>query len=184
MSPSTTHPVLVAAKQVVAEIVALGIAASNRESSKLALGQAALDQRFTALNAGHMQANEGGLNTFAMGDAPSVLAAAQLVAQHRAGNCQEQAALALDKLARRNVRPLEIMDILNQDHTLVVAGRLAGNPLASEGWNSDTVICDPWAKRAYFVHALADEMALIRSVTSGETKMIQKFRLGAGARWP
>jgi len=70
-----------------------------------------------------------------------------------------------------------------QDHVLVVIGRLSGTPLTPDAWNEDTVICDPWAKRAYFAYALADEMQTISRVTNGEKRMTQKFRLAPHAAW-
>ena len=183
MSPSTTHPTLVIAKSVVTEIAGLGIAASNRDFSNLLLGEQVTEQRFQALDRATLHGIDEGLEMFGLNDAASIKAVAQLVAQHRAGNCQEQSALAFDKLARRGIRPLELMSILDQNHVLVVCGRLYGTPGAFRAWNSDTVICDVWAKRAYFVYALEDEMALLRRVTNGETRMVQKFRLDSGAQW-
>ena len=183
MNPSTTHPTLLAAKVVVREIGALDIAASNRDYSKMTLGETVLEQRFSALDAGHLKAIDEGYDTYGLMDAASIKAAAQLVAQHRAGNCQEQSAVALDKLARLGIRPLELMGVYQQDHVLVVAGRIMGTPFTYEAWNEDTVICDPWAKRAYFVYALKDEMQTIKSVTNGETRMTQKFELKRDKPW-
>jgi hypothetical protein len=184
MHPSTTHPTLVAAKAVVTEITGLGIAASNRDYSNRIFGEEVTEQRFRALDQGLVQANEQvDVNTYMLLDAASIKAAAQLVAQHRAGNCQEQSALAFDKLARLGIRPLELMNIYNQNHVLVVAGRLSGTESTFTAWNEDTVICDAWAKRAYFVYALEDEMQTIRRVTNGETRMTQKFKLNRNAGW-
>ena len=182
--PSSTHPTFVAAKEVVKEIVALGIAASNRHFSVSFYGEEVLEQRFKALDAASAQVNsEQDLNTFDLLDAPSIKAMARIGAEHEAGNCQEQSALAFDKLARRGVRPLELMSIQAKDHVLVVAGRVAGTPGACSSWNSDTVICDPWAKRAYFVYALQDEMNLLKKFTNGVTAMVQKFKLDGSESW-
>src|SRR5215469_4199436 len=101
MSPSTTHPNLVIAKSVVIEIAGLGIAASNRDYSNLIHGEHVTEQRFQALDAATLSAiQERDLDMCGLLDAASIKATAQLVLQHRAGNCQEQSALAFDKLAR------------------------------------------------------------------------------------
>jgi hypothetical protein len=180
------HPNLLAANVVVQQITALGIAASNRDYSNLIHGEQVTETRFQGLDAGLTQANQGGLNTYGLNDAASIKAAALLVVQHRAGNCQEQAALAFDKLARLGVRPVELMGVYLQDHVLVIAGRLQGalgQQCNFRAWNEDAVVCDPWAKRAYFVTELEDEMQTIRSVTNGETRMGQKFILNLNTAW-
>lgn len=182
--PLGTTPILLAAQVVVKNIEGLGLAASNREYSRLTLGETEVENRFAALDAGHTQANQSGdLNTYSMLDAPSIKAAAALVAQHKAGNCEEQSALAFDMLAKLGIRPLELMGVYLQDHVLVVAGRIAGTPMTPAAWNWDAVVCDPWAKRAYFATSLADEMQTIKSVTKGETRMSQKFELKPHAAW-
>lgn len=183
MQPATTHPRLLAAKAVVSQIAGMGIASSNRDSSMLAHGEAEVERRFTALDAGMLAAVGRDVEVYHLMDAASIKEAARLVAHHQAGNCQEMAALAFDLLARAGHRPLELMSIREQDHVVVVIGRLAGTPTTPNAWNGDTVICDAWAKRAYFVHALADEMQTIRRVTNGETRMVQKFRLDTGAAY-
>jgi hypothetical protein len=146
-------------------------------------GEAEVERRFSALDGGMLDAVGRDVDVYSLLDAPSIKEAARLVGQHRAGNCQEQAALAFDMLARAGQRPLELMSIREQDHVVVVVGRLSGTPSTHDAWNKDTVICDAWAKRAYFVYALEDEMQTIRSVTNGEVRMVQKFRLGPGAIW-
>ena len=182
--PLGTTPLLLAAQVVVKNIEALGLAASNRDFSKKTLGETEVENRFAALDAAHTQTNQSGdLNTYAMLDAPSIKAAAGLVAQHKAGSCEEQSALAFEMLAKLGFRPLELMGVYLQDHVLVVAGRIAGTPLTPAAWNWDAVVCDPWAKRVYFATQLAGEMQTIKSVTNGETRMSQKFELKPHAAW-
>ena len=107
-------------------------------------------------------------------------------------NCSEKAFLAFDLLANKEENPqLDVVKLANTaevtavaaitgepshlergpDHALLVIGRDPNSDIADPGtWGDDTVICDPWAKRAYAVSAFKEEMELLASTTNGQTR--------------
>ena len=68
------------------------------------------------------------------------------------------------------------------DHAVCVIGPVTGNA-ANLVWGKDTVICDPWARRAYFATELADESRLIAKVTGGFTAMSCTATIAGGTDW-
>ncbi|MGA8135658.1 MAG: hypothetical protein WCA48_16150 [Pseudomonas gingeri] len=195
---------LQAARVVVQGIKALGIAASNRPGDALTHGNAVLEQRHAVLNQSYLDDGIFGLEGKAY-----VKAVAAAARASRAGNCEEQACLAFDMLASTGIAPLELMSLQNHvgmegyqgpavsgaitgvveadyagpDHVFVVCGRSAQTNLQDPTtWNNDAVICDPWAKRAYFVADMADEMKLINRVSGGSMSTSKKYRF-EGQGW-
>jgi hypothetical protein len=83
---------------------------------------------------------------------------ANLAVHHKAGNCQEQSAVALMYLLVAGyVGPLEIFGLdryedvrRDGDHFFIVMGR---NPrsrvTAVESWGDGAVVCDPWNSEVY-----------------------------------
>jgi hypothetical protein len=72
---------------------------------------------------------------------------------------------------------------VSADHSLVIIGRKIeqteqyarsnNNEISLpsyDTWNFNTVICDPWAKRAYLKHMLPVEMQMINRVSAGSIK--------------
>ncbi|MPQ69654.1 MULTISPECIES: hypothetical protein [unclassified Pseudomonas] len=195
---------LQAARVVVQGIKALGIAASNRPGDALTHGNAVLEQRHAVLNQSYLDDGIFGFEGKAY-----VKAVAAAARASRAGNCEEQACLAFDMLASTGIAPLELMSLRNPvgaegyqgpeirgaitgiveagyagpDHVFVVCGRgVQTNLQDPTTWNDDAVICDPWAKRAYFVADMADEMKLINRVSGGSMSTSQKYRF-EGQGW-
>ncbi|HEX8411908.1 MAG TPA: hypothetical protein VF883_23875 [Thermoanaerobaculia bacterium] len=81
------------------------------------------------------------------------------------------------------------------DHSFVIIGRQMGQAERRERqqniismsaystWNFGTVICDPWAKRAYMAHKLLIEAEMINRVTANRTQLSCSMRLEVGERW-
>lgn len=189
---------LAAAQQVIQQIAALGIASSNRPSDLAAYGEQTVQARHTELTDAYVESG-----VLAMEGKPYVKGVAAAVRQKRAGNCEELACLAFDMLATRGIRPLELMALMvpdedppetmlsaitgveaefgGPDHAFVVIGRVGGDLRDYRTWNADTVVCDPWAKRAYKSYWFDQEMDLIRRVSGGytRTKQVTEHRNGA-----
>ncbi|HSU17541.1 hypothetical protein [Longimicrobium sp.] len=189
---------LAIARQVVSQIKALGIASTNRPADRATYGEDVVRDRNQALMDAYW---EGG--ALALEGKAKVKAIAAAVRLHRIGNCEEKAYLAFDMLATRGVRPLELMavsqpdddppdtvrgaisgiqeDFGGPDHAFVVIGRVGGNLRDYRTWNEGTVVCDPWAGRAYYCELFDEEMELIRRVTGGytRTQLVVEHRQGA-----
>ena len=115
----------------------------------------------------------------------------------KAGNCEQMSCVAFQYLAEKGVRPLELayfketaavtirpvggVDTIEvePDHQFVVLRRGMNDTeqrAAGKGgldmspytdWSLDAVVCDPWAKRAYFAVNLGFESELIGRFTGG-----------------
>jgi hypothetical protein len=73
-------------------------------------------------------------------------AVAKAAKAYGAGNCGNQAAVALKFLESMNVYPLDMMMDPVNDHNFVVIGRRAGsNSQDCRTWGPEAVICDPWS---------------------------------------
>jgi|GEM_PF-1318641 len=186
-----------AAREVVEYIRGLGIAASNRPADVARYGNNTVAGRFQQLDGDLMEV----LN---LEGAALVKAISAAVQRSRAGNCEDQANLAFDLLARRGIRPLELIALVNShganysaqvtgaisgkvetyqgpDHVFVLLNRQAGNLRDPNTWNPLAVVCDPWAKRAYYACDLADEMALLSRVSGDWTETSCRSELRNGA---
>lgn len=63
-----------------------------------------------------------------------------------AGNCGNQACVALKFLTQMGAYPLDMMFDPNNDHNFVVIGRVAGsNAQDATTWGPEAVVCDPWS---------------------------------------
>jgi hypothetical protein len=63
-----------------------------------------------------------------------------------AGNCGNQAAVALKFLEQMGIYPLDMMFDDRNDHNFVVIGRRAGSdPTDCRTWGPAAVVCDPWS---------------------------------------
>jgi hypothetical protein len=172
------------------------VRASNRASDRAILQN--IDDRIATMEQAYLEA--------APNDAAAELRTwAALGVEHGVGNCQVQASVAFDYLARMDNHPkLELMSLYANnfqarqvttpvtgtqenvdapDHVFVVIGRAAGNIQNFETWNRDAVVCDPWAKRCYFALYLETEMEKINRVSGGVTRTVQMFELAANAQW-
>ncbi|PHM70917.1 hypothetical protein [Xenorhabdus kozodoii] len=80
------------------------------------------------------------------------------------GNCGEKAAIAFAHLKFNRVKPLDFFSIDidnlgNDHHSIVVIGRVTGNSTDPATWGREAVICDPWDKTAYPAHLYPDKVA-------------------------
>ncbi len=74
----------------------------------------------------------------------------------------------LGKATTENVRP---------DHVFVVIGRPNGTDATTyTTWRNDAVICDPWARRAYFARNLEFESERLGTISAGQIKLILQHR--------
>jgi hypothetical protein len=63
-----------------------------------------------------------------------------------AGNCGDQAAVAMRFLENMNTYPLDMMADRLNDHAFIVIGRLPGSDSEDAAtWGPEAVVCDPWS---------------------------------------
>ncbi len=63
-----------------------------------------------------------------------------------AGNCANQAAVALKFLEKMGIYPLDMMFDDHNDHNFVVIGRAAGSDATDcNSWGAEAIVCDPWS---------------------------------------
>jgi hypothetical protein len=133
-------------------------------------------------------------------DAPlSIRARALAAITTHIGNCEQQASVAFDYLARSAHRQqvgfaLEMVNLRNlrndeQDdrHVVVVIGRGNGAIEDPSAWNPEAIICDPWAEEAYPVSELQARSSpdhLLYPYIGDAPGAALDFRLEANADWP
>lgn len=174
-----------AAREVVDVMNGLGITASNRPDDEVSIstGGSAFTERWDTHNKILTEAVE-------LEYPERITRIAASVEQNKVGNCEEQAMYAFNELAKRGVRPLALMGLAQltgeegaePDHVFVVIGRTGGHIMKPGTWNSTTVICDPWARRAYSCSDFTAEMEKIKNVSRNWDATIEKFEL-TGSKW-
>lgn len=83
-------------------------------------------------------------------------------AEHgRAGNCEEQACVALMYLYDHQVRPLDWMHLTNGKHAFVLIGRKDGAGTDPATWGESVVVCDAWKNQAYYLDPLTAKKTLL-----------------------
>jgi hypothetical protein len=203
-----SHPHLEAAQEAIAYVrVKLNILASNREWDRTRYenergSQEQMSQQGDQMVTEYLQATLSD----SWDNKKEIQWMAEYGTTNRFGNCEVQASVAFDYLAKKGVRPLEMIyfapppnfqakhinlpvtgtqaTLEAVDHTFVVIGRDAtSNVKDYTTWNMDAVVCDPWAKRCYFARHLIAESELLKGVTGGVTETGQKYRLGKGNPW-
>ena len=78
---------------------------------------------------------------------------ANLTVKMKAGNCFEQAIVAFIDLYDRGIRPVAIMYMDNRRHAFVLIGRPSRTENHPSKWGDECVVCDPWAREAYYLPA-------------------------------
>ena len=127
-----------------------------------------------------------------------VKAQATYTRQYKVGNCEYQASLAFEYLKEIGAKPLDIVffapfenndrkpvktlgkaatENVRPDHVFVVIGRPNGTDATTyTTWGNDAVICDPWARRAYFARNLEFESERLGTISAGQIKLILQYR--------
>lgn len=115
------------------------------------------------------------------------------------GNCEQQASVAFDYLARSGHRKqvafaLEMVALHDRanpeqddQHVVVVIGRNDGAIEDPSAWNPEAVICDPWAEEAYPVRELGARSSaehLLYPYIGNAPGAALEFRLEGNADWP
>jgi hypothetical protein len=130
--------------------------------------------------------------------ADKVKSEAEYAEKHGVGNCEYQASVAFEYLKRMGIRPLDIVfyapfdqnakmpvkrlaqkDIENvrPDHVFVVIGRPKQAAVSTyTTWGNDAVVCDAWARRAYFARELGNETEMLGTISAGQTKLLLRLR--------
>jgi len=78
---------------------------------------------------------------------------ANITVKTKAGNCNEQSIVAFMDLYDKGIRPLAWVHLDNGRHAFVVIGRKPKTGNNPKDWGEDCVVCDPWAREAYYLPA-------------------------------
>jgi hypothetical protein len=130
--------------------------------------------------------------------ADKVKAEAQYTEKYGVGNCESQASVAFEYLKRMGIKPLDIVfyapfdkfakmpvkplgkadpEMVRPDHVFVVIGRPKESDVTTyTTWGNDAVVCDPWARRAYFAKYLGDESEMLGTISAGQIKLMLRLR--------
>ena len=130
--------------------------------------------------------------------ADKVKTEAEYTKKHGVGNCEAQASVAFEYLKTMGIKPLDIVfyasfdknakmpvkplgrtgtEMVRPDHAFVVIGRPKQADVATyTTWGKDAVVCDAWARRAYFASQLANESEMLGTISAGQTKMQLRLR--------
>ena len=80
------------------------------------------------------------------GEIPTTRSVAQTAIASGAGNCGQQAVIALRFIERMGALPIDMMFCPLTDHNFLVIGRDANSdPEDDSTWGGEAVVCDPWS---------------------------------------
>jgi hypothetical protein len=130
--------------------------------------------------------------------ADKVRAEAEYTEKYGVGNCEPQASVAFEYLKKMGIKPLDIVfyapfdkfakmpvkplgkidpEMVQPDHVFVVIGRPKQSDVTTyTTWGKDAVVCDAWARKAYFASQLANESEMLGTISAGQIKLMLRLR--------